>query len=158
MAQTITCDSADGQPAAYLITDLSNGTTFAPCVQHWIDLCAHVTREAEQHIAESTPAPAPQPIDPPVDPSDPDNDVQQADQADDGGDGPVGTTPRTGPFVLDEDAIAASHGMVRGEDGGMRTPAAHEAHEARVRAELAERPDSAPDSESVTWSPEGGHA
>jgi hypothetical protein len=42
MARPITCESLDGNPAAYMITDLSDGTTFAVCVEHWADLCGNV--------------------------------------------------------------------------------------------------------------------
>jgi hypothetical protein len=47
MARPITCESLDGNPAAYMITDLSDGTTFAVCVEHWVDLCGNVAAQQQ---------------------------------------------------------------------------------------------------------------
>lgn len=34
MPQVIYCDSDDGQPAAFLITNMENGDVLSPCLQH----------------------------------------------------------------------------------------------------------------------------
>lgn len=154
MAQTITCDAGDGRPAAYLVSDMDAGSTFATCTDHWIDFCAEVTRAAEAAIAASAPATAPEPVDLPEDPSDPDNDVQQADQLDGADDTALPDVVVTLPDDDDDDDGPGEVLAVVTDDGVAMTPDEYRAHEARVRAELAARPDAAATSQAVTWTGE----
>lgn len=132
MARPIPCDNGDGQPGAYVITNLDDGSTFAVCVGCWVQLCATVAVSAGA-IAPDAPATAPGPVDlPDDDPSNPDQDVQTVDAL---------------PGSIE--ALDLAH-----QSGDPAVIAAAEAQHDRVHAELAARPDSAPTSESVTWAPD----
>ena len=121
MAAGYLCDAGDSLPGAYLITDLVTGDTAAWCSAHFADLCAAVTRAAEDEIAAEPETVTPQDVDDP------------------GDDGPRGFSDATvaramtdGPLSpADADAAAAA------------AEARVQAHQARTRRKLAERPDSA---------------
>jgi hypothetical protein len=130
MARPITCESLDGNPAAYMITDLSDGTTFAVCVEHWVDLCTNVANS--QQGAQDEQATPGNPVPDASDHADflTGAEIESArsqgiEVEGDGDPGPVAITPAD----LDEPV-----------------------QRARTRRKLAERPDSTATSEAnVPW-------
>ena len=54
MGNAVLCMADDGQPAAYMITDMIDGGNTLVCAAHWVDLCMSVATSA----LEAQPAPA----------------------------------------------------------------------------------------------------
>lgn len=131
MARTMLCDAADDREAAYLVTDLANGDATAWCQEHFTDLCASVTRAAEEAIAADDAPVTPQVVDDVVDEAPAVVDVQLPDDA---------VSP--GPL-----ALAARDEFL--EKNTAREMAARE----RTRRKLADRPDSAATSLDVVPEP-----
>jgi len=131
MARMMMCDAADDREAAYLVTDLSSGDAAAWCQEHFTDLCAAVTRAAEEAIAADTEPVAPQDVDGPTDELQLEHDVQLPP-------GNSADVPHVGGLVIDEQAAADY---------------AESNHRDRTRRKLAERPDSAATSLDVVPEP-----
>jgi hypothetical protein len=130
MARPITCESLDGNPAAYMITDLFDGTTFAVCVEHWVDLCGNVA--ASRRPDADTGAEAVE------------VEAAEADDAD------PGTVSELAAAVAADLGVDVSTVAVTHLPGDGPTP--EPAQRARTRRKLAERPDSTATSEAaVPW-------
>ena len=54
MGNAVLCTADDGQPAAYMITDMVDGGNTLVCAAHWVDLCLSVAQAA----VDGQPAPA----------------------------------------------------------------------------------------------------
>jgi len=121
MARMMMCDAADDREAAYLVTDLANGDATAWCQEHFTDLCATVTRAAEEQVAADTGPVDPQDVDEPGDEVPAVVDVQLPDN-----DGPFST-------------VAAGVELARQSAEDL----AEVTQRNRTRRKLAERPDSA---------------
>jgi hypothetical protein len=131
MARIILCDAEDGRVAAYMVSDHEAGTTTAWCAEHFADLCASVTRAAEEAIAADRTPVTPQVVDDVVDEAPAVVDVQLPDD-----------TVSPGPL-----ALAARDEFL--EKNTAREMAARE----RTRRKLADRPDSAATSLDVVPEP-----
>jgi len=131
MARMMLCDAADDREAAYLVTDLSNGDATAWCQEHFTDLCATVTRAAEDQVAADVEPVTPQ-------------DVDQAGDDEDGDD----TCPFCGEAIADE--FQAQHVADKHMD---ELTLQVNGQESRTRRKLAGRPDSAATSLDVVSEP-----
>lgn len=131
MARTMLCDAGDDREAVYLVTDLTNGDATAWCQEHFTDLCANVTRAAEDALEVDELTPHPQDLDNP-------------------GDEP--------PAVVTVDSPAAPDGYVElvppipAELVGDKIHAELDQRD-RTRRKLADRPDSAATSLDVVPEP-----
>jgi len=131
MARMMLCDAADDREAAYLVTDLANGDATAWCQEYFTDLCATVTRAAEDQVAADVEPVVPQDVDGPGDYLD----------------APIGVGMDGGP-VLSEDVAGAELAAASLEYDAMA-----EKHREKLRRKLAERPDSAVSSLDVVPEP-----
>lgn len=124
MARMMLCDAGDDREAAYLVTDLANGDATAWCQGHFTDLCATVTRAAEEEIAADV-----KPVTPQV--------------VDEAGDGKPATVDVPLATYDGDYADVAGEELAATYDG---PPTVEELHRSRTRRRLAERPDSAANS------------
>lgn len=131
MARIILCDAEDGRVAAYMVSDHEAGTTTAWCAEHFADLCASVTRAAEEALEIDELTPHPQVLDNPGDEAPAVVDVQLPDD-----DSP-----------LSED----DPGWV--DRAGWRQVADEVKQQEETRRKLAARPDSAATSLDVVPEP-----
>lgn len=68
MGADVLCGSGDGQPATYMITDLTAGGNTLVCAGHWLDLCAAMVAAAATDQPAGVPDLPPDPT-PPAGPS-----------------------------------------------------------------------------------------
>lgn len=61
MARAILCDSGDGEPYRYLVSEFENGTTVAYCEQHWYGMCVDVVMALAEQMPGDEPEPEPEP-------------------------------------------------------------------------------------------------
>lgn len=100
MGADVLCGSGDGQPAVYMITDLTAGGNTLVCAGHWLDLCAAMVAAAATDQPAGVPVPPPDPTPPagpsPTAPSAEDTDTEPAPTpAPAEGDGERGFAPET---------------------------------------------------------------
>lgn len=131
MARIILCDAEDGRVAAYMVSDHEAGTTTAWCAEHFADLCASVTRAAEEALEIDELTPHPQDLDNPGDEAPAVVDVQLPAPPD----GYMEIVPPI-PAEMVGDKLAAAMDQ-----------------EIKTRRKLAERPDSAATSLDVVPEP-----
>jgi hypothetical protein len=130
MARAILCDSGDGLPYRYMLTDVEAADTKAYCEQHFLGMCIDVINAAVEAM--------------PPDDTEAEPEADQVDVAVDMyGNETVQPPPGT-PTVR----TVHLPGVLGGDDDA----GAAAEHEARVHAELAKRPDGAATSEAtVPW-------
>lgn len=58
MGNAVLCGSGDGEPAAYMITDMVDGGNTLVCPAHWLDLCAAMLGVTLPPPADAPPGPA----------------------------------------------------------------------------------------------------
>lgn len=56
MANGLECGAGDGQPAAYMITDMIQGGNMLVCAEHWIALCIDMVTAAGVQLPPAGPA------------------------------------------------------------------------------------------------------
>lgn len=128
MGNAVLCTAGDGQPAAYMITDMVEGGNTLVCAAHWIDLCLSVAQAAAEGQLDvppvpqpptgepepvPTPEPGPEPAAEPPDPGPPAGPGQSgpsgADTAGEDDDTPSGFAPATITRALDDGEPAPDH-------------------------------------------------
>lgn len=121
MGNAVLCTADDGQPAAYMITDMVEGGNTLVCAAHWVDLCLSVAQAAAEGqldvpqvpqptepASETGPEPglATEPEPGPADPGPPAGRSPDGpsgdDTAGDGDPGPRGFGPATIAAALDD--------------------------------------------------------